>query len=212
MTNADGSALRLAGGDERKRPPMGAAHLGVVHRFLTKPSMDWALLGTPYPPVAMTRSIAPSDCAAALLRFLAISTSWSPMPGGRCDRSFFSASGTASRQASVQRRCSRDAALALAGERGTAARTRRAHGPAWCASCRRGCGIDCRSRAAQPTAPYRRRQERLSGDRRTHHEKRLARKQSAQGRRDRRRAGGSRGCLVAITTGSRHRTGETDGG
>ena len=89
MTNADGSALRLAGGDERKRPPMGAAHLGVVHRFLTKPSMDWAILGTPYPPVAMTRSIAPSDCAAALLRFLAISTSWSPMPGGRCDRSFF---------------------------------------------------------------------------------------------------------------------------
>lgn len=81
MTNADGSALRLAGGDERKRPPMGAAHLGVVHRFLTKPSMDWAILGTPYPPVAMTRSIAPSDCAAALLRFLAISTSWSPMPG-----------------------------------------------------------------------------------------------------------------------------------
>jgi hypothetical protein len=25
--------------------------------------MDWAILSTPYPPAAMTREIAPSDCA-----------------------------------------------------------------------------------------------------------------------------------------------------
>ena len=49
-------------------------------------------------------------------------------------------------------------ALEFAGERGPATRTRRAHGSARHAARRRGCGIDRRSRAAQPAARYRRRQ------------------------------------------------------